>query len=132
MDVDEEKPGRFDATPKTSAAAAAAATTTTPTTGTQFLHCLELDAGVKDGATMFMDAFAAAEHFRDHFPEKFEVCVVSICECTQKSRWCAVLCACLFKAGGNRADVSVVFVDPVTFPSLAPGSTRPMPHPVSS
>ncbi|CAN0202785.1 unnamed protein product, partial [Hapterophycus canaliculatus] len=38
-----------------------------------FLHCLEFDDGVKDGATIFMDAFAAAEHFRDLYPEKFEV-----------------------------------------------------------
>ncbi|CAM9987094.1 unnamed protein product [Scytosiphon promiscuus] len=41
--------------------------------GLQFLHCLEFDEEVKGGATIFMDAFAAAEHFRDSFPEKFEV-----------------------------------------------------------
>lgn len=34
---------------------------------------MEFDAGVKGGATTFVDAFAAAEHFRDHFPDKFEV-----------------------------------------------------------
>eukprot|EP00903_Cladosiphon_okamuranus_P011635 g10944.t1 len=41
--------------------------------GLQFLHCLEFDAGVKGGATTLLDAFAAAEHFRDHFQDKFEV-----------------------------------------------------------
>lgn len=51
-------------------------------THAQFLHCLEFDNEVNGGATTLLDAFAAAEHFRDNFPEKFEVhlrwaCLVS-------------------------------------------------------
>lgn len=42
--------------------------------GAQFVHCLEFDSGVKGGATNVLDAFAAAEHFRDNFPDHFEVC----------------------------------------------------------
>lgn len=39
----------------------------------QLLHCLEFAPGVKGGESTFLDAFAAAEHFRDKFPDKFEV-----------------------------------------------------------
>lgn len=46
---------------------------------TQLLHCLEFDGEVKGGASTLLDAFAAAEHFRDNFPDKFEVCGVSVC-----------------------------------------------------
>ncbi|CAN0342703.1 unnamed protein product, partial [Ectocarpus sp. 6 AP-2014] len=41
--------------------------------GLQLLHCLEFDEGEKGGQTSFLDAFAAADHFREKFPEKFEV-----------------------------------------------------------
>ncbi len=44
--------------------------------GAQFVHCLEFDSGVKGGAVTMLDAFAAAEHFRDNFPEHFEVIYV--------------------------------------------------------
>ncbi|CAM9961616.1 unnamed protein product, partial [Laminaria digitata] len=37
------------------------------------LHCVEFDEKVEGGESKFLDAFAAADHFRTHFPDMFEV-----------------------------------------------------------
>ena len=35
---------------------------------------MEFDDRVKGGESSFLDAFAAADYFRTHYPDKFEVC----------------------------------------------------------
>lgn len=39
--------------------------------GLQFLHCLKFDEDILGGESIFLDAFEAAEEFRERYPEHF-------------------------------------------------------------